>query len=106
MKRWGGKERTNSGGLNHVSDGESLDCLVLGCASGAVGASNRLDVTTTFLVPPAVERQSRSSLANIHLFHFSIFRLRHWAIPRREIVGKELADWAYLEARFLTMVAR
>jgi len=26
-------KRTDSGGLDHVADGESLDCLVLGCAS-------------------------------------------------------------------------
>jgi hypothetical protein len=52
VEREGGK-RTNGGGFNHVSDGESLDSLILGCASRAVGASNGFDVTTAFLVPPA-----------------------------------------------------
>jgi len=41
---------TNSGRFDHVSDGESLDSLVLGCASGAVGASDWFDVATAFLV--------------------------------------------------------
>jgi hypothetical protein len=42
--------RTDGGGLDHVTDGESLDCLVLGCASRAVGAADGLDVATTLLV--------------------------------------------------------
>jgi len=41
---------TNSCRLDHVTNGESLDCLVLGCASGAVGAPDRLNVATTLLV--------------------------------------------------------
>ena len=48
--------RTNSSGFDHVSDCESLDCLVLGGAAGAVGASDRLDVAAAFLVASAVER--------------------------------------------------
>jgi len=36
--------RTNSSRLNHVADGESLDGLVLGGASRAVGAPDGLDV--------------------------------------------------------------
>lgn len=45
--------RTDSGGLDHVADGESLDGLVLGSASRAVGASDGLDVTTALLVTSA-----------------------------------------------------
>ena len=45
---------TDGGGLNHVADGESLDRLVLGCASRAVGATDGLDVAATLLVTAAV----------------------------------------------------
>ena len=45
--------RTDSGGLNHVADGESLDGLVLGGASRAVGATDRLDVAPAVLVAAA-----------------------------------------------------
>lgn len=55
---WRGESHTNSGGFDHVSDCESLDCLVLGCASGAVGASDGLDVAAAILVPPAVGNQN------------------------------------------------
>lgn len=55
--------RTDSGGLNHVADGESLDGLVLGSASRAVGASDGLDVTTALLVTSARMR-------NFVLVHF------------------------------------
>ena len=41
--------------LDHISYCESLDCLVLGSASRAVGASDRLDVTTSLLVTSAGE---------------------------------------------------
>ena len=41
---------TNSRRLDHVSDGESLDGLVFGRASRAVGASDRLDVAAALLV--------------------------------------------------------
>ena len=47
-------ERTDGGGLNHVADGESLDGLVLGGASRAVGAADGLDVATALLVTAAV----------------------------------------------------
>jgi hypothetical protein len=46
-------KRTDSGRLDHVPYGESLDCLVLWSASRAVGATDRVDVTTTFLVASA-----------------------------------------------------
>ena len=46
--------RTDGGRLDHVADGESLDCLVLGCASRAVGAADGLDVAATLLVTAAV----------------------------------------------------
>ena len=50
-----GWTRTNSGALDHVADGESLDRLVLWGASGAVRASDGLDVATAFLVASAGE---------------------------------------------------
>lgn len=46
-------ERTDSSRLDHVADGESLDRLVLGSASRAVGAADGLDVATTLLVTAA-----------------------------------------------------
>lgn len=45
--------RTDSGRLDHVPNGEPLDCLVLGGASGAVGAADGLDVTAALLVATA-----------------------------------------------------
>ena len=47
--------RTDSSGFDHVADGESLDCLVLGRASRAVAAANWLDVATALLVATAAE---------------------------------------------------
>jgi hypothetical protein len=47
-------KRTDSGRLDHVADGESLDCLVLGSASRAVAAADGLDVAATLLVTAAV----------------------------------------------------
>jgi len=44
------RDITNGSGLDHVANGESLDCLVLGCASRAVGATDGLDVAATLLV--------------------------------------------------------
>jgi len=44
------RDITNSSRLDHVTDGESLYRLILGCASGAVGTSDRLDMTATLLV--------------------------------------------------------
>ena len=46
--------RTDGGRFDHVADGESLDCLVLGSASRAVAAANRLDVAAALLVTAAV----------------------------------------------------
>jgi hypothetical protein len=43
-------ERTDSSGLNHVADGESLDGLVLGGASRAVRASDGLGVAAALLL--------------------------------------------------------
>lgn len=48
------QRRTNGGRLDHVPDRESLDRLVLGCASRAVGAANGLDVAAALLVTSAV----------------------------------------------------
>jgi len=44
------KKRTDGSGLDHVADGESLDCLVLRCAAGAVAAADWVDVATAILV--------------------------------------------------------
>lgn len=44
----------NSSRFNHVPHGESLDCLILGNATRAVGASDERDVATALLVPPAI----------------------------------------------------
>lgn len=41
---------TDGSRLNHVPDGEPLDGLVLGSASGAIGAADGLDVATSVLV--------------------------------------------------------
>jgi hypothetical protein len=54
---WG---RTNGSRFDHVADGESLDRLVLGSASRAVGASDRVDVTTALLVTSAVRRKCQN----------------------------------------------
>jgi len=41
---------TDGSDFDHVADGESLDGLILWCASRAVGAADWLDVTTALLV--------------------------------------------------------
>lgn len=46
--------RTDRSRLDHVPDGESLYCLVLGRTSRAVGAADWLDVPSTFLIAAAV----------------------------------------------------
>jgi len=46
----GVRDITDGSGFDHVTDGESLDCLVFGGASRAVGATDGLDVTTSLLV--------------------------------------------------------
>ena len=53
--------RTDGSGLDHVANGESLDGLVFGAASGAVGATNGLDVPTALLVTTAVNEQPPSA---------------------------------------------
>lgn len=61
-------QHTNGGRLNHVTDGESLDGLVLGGTSGAVGATDGLDVATTLLVTSAIKtRESASRFIPIHI---------------------------------------
>jgi hypothetical protein len=75
LKKWSGfrhidLRRTDGGGLDHVTDGESLDRLVLRSASGAVGASDWLDVATALLVTSA--KQNCQSFV-----HFAI-ESRHW----------------------------
>lgn len=48
--------------LNNVPHQETLDCLILGAALGAVGAADVLDVSAAVLVAPAIpplERHGR-----------------------------------------------
>lgn len=61
--------RTDSSGLNHVADGESLDRLVLGGASRAVGAADGLDVAAALLVTSAVKREKE--LVSLSSFHWN-----------------------------------
>jgi len=64
FRGWVGSDRrTDSGGLNHVADGESLDGLVLGGASRAVGATDRLDVAPAVLVAAAANQMLAMVLA-------------------------------------------
>lgn len=51
---FGANRHTNSSRLNHVADGESLDCLVLGRASRAVAAADGLGVAAALLVAAVV----------------------------------------------------
>jgi hypothetical protein len=51
----------NGRALYHIADGESLDSLVLGNASRAVAATNKVDVPAAFLVAPAI-----SSFCGLH----------------------------------------
>jgi hypothetical protein len=67
--------RTDGGGLDHVADGEPLDCLVLGGASRAVGAADGLDVATTLLVTTAG--------ILLALPHLQVQQLRSWAMRER-----------------------
>lgn len=48
------RRRTNSSRLDHVADGETLDCLILGGASRAVAAADGLDMAAALLVATAV----------------------------------------------------
>ena len=79
------EKRTDGGRLDHVADGESLDCLVLGRASRAVGAADGLDVAATVLVATAAEscqhfslassRACRSYLADLFLTMLDVLRV-------------------------------
>lgn len=53
MEIFVGEKLTDSGRLDHVADGESLDCLILGRAARAVAASDGLDVAAALLVAAA-----------------------------------------------------
>lgn len=55
-----GVRRTDSGRLDHVADRESLDGLVLGSASRAVGATDGLDVAAALLVASARRKKNPS----------------------------------------------
>lgn len=47
-------KHTDGGGLDHVTNGKSLDCLVFGGASAAVGAADRLYMAAALLVASAM----------------------------------------------------
>jgi hypothetical protein len=47
------RQRTDGSRFDHVTDGKSLDGLILRCASRAVRASNWLDVAAAVLVTSA-----------------------------------------------------
>ena len=66
--------RTDGGRLDHVTDGESLDRLVLGGAPRAVGATDGLDMAATVLVTAAVVLLA-SPLAS-----FAPSRLHTWTL--------------------------
>ena len=53
-------KRTDSGRFNHVTDSESLDCLVLRSATSAVRATDRADVTTALLVATTIREEDVS----------------------------------------------
>ena len=68
-------ERTDSSGLDHVADGESLDSLVLGDAASAVGAAHGLDVAAAVLVAAAVKKKKLKSVFQAQKNFF------FWMIP-------------------------
>ena len=74
--------RTNSSTLNHVADRESFYRLILWCTPRAIGATDRLDMTPTLLIATAV-----MDMLVVGLW----FCISAWE--------------AYLDARFLTMIA-
>lgn len=76
-----GIERTDSSGLNHVADGEALDRLVLGNATSAVGAADRLDVAAAVLVATAVKSQ------------FSLFHIFADSLPPRSQTSQVAAQF-------------
>ena len=75
-------ERTDSSGLDHVADGESLDSLVLGDAASAVGAAHGLDVAAAVLVAAAVKKKKLKSVFQAQKIFFflddSILPLSRW----------------------------
>jgi hypothetical protein len=76
--------RTDGSRLNHVADGEPLDSLVLGSATGAVGAAHGLDVAAAVLVATAKESISLT-------FHIqTIFEVQSplSQVPQRASVGR------------------
>ena len=74
--------RTNSSALNHVADCKSLYRLVLWRTPRAIGAADGLDMAPSFLITAAVRGMLVAGLR---------FLISVWE--------------AYLDARFLTMVA-
>jgi hypothetical protein len=81
----GGRHRSRTDGsrLNHVADGEPLDSLVLGSATGAVGAAHGLDVAAAVLV--ATAKESISLTFHIQTIFEVQSPLSH--VPQRASVG-------------------
>lgn len=61
--------RTDSSRLDHVADGESLDCLVLGRAARAVAAADGLHMAAALLVATAGESVSMRFLVRRKIAH-------------------------------------
>lgn len=89
-------KHTDGSRLDHVTDGESLDRLVFGCASRAVGATDRLDVATALLVTSAVENTSWSAFG----FSSSLFvgpLNGFWTIVRGVSIVPRMKDTEYAD---------
>jgi len=50
LKQRGIGNISDGSGFNHIADGEPLDCLVFGSASGTIGAADGLDMAAPVLV--------------------------------------------------------
>lgn len=71
-------ERTDGGRLDHVADGESLDRLVLGGASRAVGAADGLDVAAALLVTTAGRMLALPLLQAATASRYRVVRRSRW----------------------------
>ena len=92
-------EHTDCGRFDHVSDCESLYCLILWCASGAIGTSNRLDMPSALLVATAVPCMSANSQ---QLSACSVFGVRTLIF----VFSPWLAIWRYSAVVSLRITAK
>lgn len=90
--------RTDGSRLNHVADGEPLDSLVLGSATGAVGAAHGLDVAAAVLV--ATAKESVSLTFHIQTIIQVQSPLSH--VPQRASVGR--VGFACVECAYIASV--